>query len=93
VPDVVTLGEPLVCLLPTEPVGLDEAGALALSIGGAVAVREVVDPVGAGDAFNAGFLSCRLRGGGIADALRAGNELGAAAVTSLGDSAMDVAGR
>jgi 2-dehydro-3-deoxygluconokinase len=53
----------------------------------AVAVREVVDPVGAGDAFNAGFLSCRLSGGGIADALRAGNELGAAAVTSVGDSA------
>jgi sugar/nucleoside kinase (ribokinase family) len=51
----------------------------------------VVDPVGAGDAFNAGFLSCRLRGRGIEDALRAGNELGAAAVASLGDSAVPAA--
>lgn len=73
-----------------------EAGAAALVDGAivrapAVAVQEVVDPVGAGDAFNAGFLSCRLRGGGIADALRAGNELGAAAVASLGDSAVPAA--
>jgi 2-dehydro-3-deoxygluconokinase len=73
-----------------------EDGSAAL-VGGAVlrapavAVREVVDPVGAGDAFNAGFLSCRLRGGGMADALRAGNELGAAAVASLGDSAVPAA--
>jgi len=73
-----------------------EDGAAALVEGAVVwapgvAVGEVVDPVGAGDAFNAGFLSCRLRGGGIADALRAGNELGAAAVASLGDSAVPAA--
>jgi 2-dehydro-3-deoxygluconokinase len=73
-----------------------EDGAAALVEGAvvrapAVAVREVVDPVGAGDAFNAGLLSCLLRGGGIADALRAGNELGAAAVASLGDSAVQAA--
>jgi 2-dehydro-3-deoxygluconokinase len=73
-----------------------EEGAAALVDGAvvrapAVAVREVVDPVGAGDAFNAGFLSCLLHGGGIADALRAGNELGAAAVASLGDSAVPAA--
>jgi 2-dehydro-3-deoxygluconokinase len=69
------------------------AGAAALVHGAvvrapAIAVREVVDPVGAGDAFNAAFLSCWLRGRPIEDALRAGNELGAAAVASLGDSAV-----
>jgi 2-dehydro-3-deoxygluconokinase len=71
-------------------------GAAALAGGAvvrapAVAVREVVDPVGAGDAFNAAFLSCWMRGGGVEDALRAGNELGAAAVASLGDSAVPAA--
>jgi 2-dehydro-3-deoxygluconokinase len=67
-----------------------EAGAAALADGvvaraPASPVLEVVDPVGAGDAFNAGFLSCVLRGGSVAEALRAGNELGAAAVTAPGD--------
>jgi 2-dehydro-3-deoxygluconokinase len=57
----------------------------------AIAVREVVDPVGAGDAFNAAFLSYWLRGRRIEDALRAGNELGAAAVATLGDSAVPAA--
>jgi 2-dehydro-3-deoxygluconokinase len=71
-------------------------GAAALAGGAvvrapAVAAREVVDPVGAGDAFNAAFLSCWLRGRPIEDALRAGNELGAAAVASLGDSAVPAA--
>jgi 2-dehydro-3-deoxygluconokinase len=68
-----------------------EDGAMALVDGAvvrvpAVAVEEVVDPVGAGDAFNAGFLSSWLRLGDVAEALRAGNERGAAAVGSLGDA-------
>lgn len=67
-------------------------GAMALVDGAVVrvpaaAVEEVVDPVGAGDAFNAGFLSTWLRGGSVAEALRAGNERGAAAVAGVGDAA------
>jgi 2-dehydro-3-deoxygluconokinase len=45
----------------------------------------VVDEVGAGDGFDAGFLSAMLRGAGIADALRYGNLIGAAAVTVADD--------
>ena len=46
-----------------------------------------VDPVGAGDAFNAGYLAVRLRGGSIRDALRAGCHCGAAVASRLGDTA------
>jgi len=48
---------------------------------------EAVDPVGAGDAFNAGYLAVRLREGSVDDALRAGIQCGAAVATSLGDTA------
>ena len=41
----------------------------------------VVDEVGAGDGFDAGFISALLRGSNVADALRQGNLVGAAAVT------------
>lgn len=41
----------------------------------------LVDEVGAGDGFDAGFLSARLRGATVDDALRQGNLVGAAAVT------------
>lgn len=47
----------------------------------------VVDPVGAGDAFNAGFLASWLRGSGIHDALHAGAFTGAAVVQARGDTA------
>ena len=46
-----------------------------------------VDAVGAGDAFNAGYLAVRLRGGPVADALRAGIRCGTAVAMSLGDTA------
>ncbi|GAA2605716.1 PfkB family carbohydrate kinase [Dactylosporangium fulvum] len=50
----------------------------------AVAVGEVVDPTGAGDAFAAGYLAAWLGGAPPEEALRRGNELGAAAVSRLG---------
>lgn len=45
----------------------------------------VVDPVGAGDAFTAGYVSALLDGLGAADALRRANLMGAAAVRHRGD--------
>jgi 2-dehydro-3-deoxygluconokinase len=46
-----------------------------------------VDPIGAGDAFNAGYLAVRLRGGSIEEALRAGMHCGAAVAMTIGDTA------
>lgn len=45
-----------------------------------------VDPVGAGDAFNAGFLSAWLAGEGIKSAMARGSMIGAAVVTARGDT-------
>ncbi len=50
-----------------------------------VQVAQAVDPVGAGDAFNAGFLSAWLRGQSLAEALHQGARLGAATVATTGD--------
>jgi 2-dehydro-3-deoxygluconokinase len=47
--------------------------------------RTEIDPVGAGDAFNAGYLAARLAGATCFDALRAGGDAGAAAAGSFGD--------
>jgi 2-dehydro-3-deoxygluconokinase len=44
-----------------------------------------VDPVGAGDAFNAGYVAARLRGAAPADALVEGASCGMAVATSVGD--------
>ncbi len=49
-------------------------------------VAHPVDPVGAGDAFAAGFLSAHLRGADLADALRQGAAVGALAVAATGDT-------
>jgi 2-dehydro-3-deoxygluconokinase len=49
--------------------------------------RADVDPVGAGDAFNAGYIATRLRGGSIMDALRRGSQCGAAVAGAVGDTA------
>jgi 2-dehydro-3-deoxygluconokinase len=45
-----------------------------------------IDPVGAGDAFNAGYIAVRLRGGSIDEALRAGARCGAAVTTTPSDT-------
>ena len=70
---------------------LGAQGALALEQGSppilrpALPVRSVVDPVGAGDAFCAGFICARLEGRDVSAALDMGNTCGAAAVAALGD--------
>jgi 2-dehydro-3-deoxygluconokinase len=48
-------------------------------------VKQVVDPIGAGDGFAAGFLSGLIRGWSCRDAVRLGNRVGACAVTVPGD--------
>ncbi|MDF2680157.1 MAG: sugar kinase [Brevibacillus sp.] len=48
-------------------------------------VDEIVDPIGAGDGFAAGFLSGLLRGWSYRDAVRLGNRIGAYALTVAGD--------
>ena len=70
---------------------LGAQGALAIERGSSPVVRpaldvpNVVDPVGAGDAFCAGFIAARLEGMDVGAALRMGNACGAAAVSALGD--------
>ena len=50
-------------------------------------VEKVIDPVGAGDGFDAGFLAGWLRGYDLEAALQLGARVGAAAVSVLGDYA------
>jgi 2-dehydro-3-deoxygluconokinase len=69
--------------------GATTVGALA---GGAWRELEIqrgdaVDPVGAGDAFNAGYIAVRLRGGSIDEALKAGVHCGAAVTSAASDTA------
>ena len=70
-------------------VKLGAEGALALSEDHAVREPalevEEVEAVGAGDAFNAGFLSGQLRGWDVRKSLRLGNIMGGLAVTVPGD--------
>ncbi len=49
-------------------------------------VDHVVDSVGAGDGFNAGWIAAMVRGWPLPDALRLGALIGASAVVSTGDS-------
>jgi 2-dehydro-3-deoxygluconokinase len=51
----------------------------------ALSLAVVVDPVGAGDAFCAGFIAARLDGADLATALEMGNACGAAAASAVGD--------
>jgi 2-dehydro-3-deoxygluconokinase len=48
-------------------------------------VQKIMDPVGAGDGFDAGFLAGWLRGWNIQQALSLGAKIGALAVTVMGD--------
>jgi 2-dehydro-3-deoxygluconokinase len=45
-----------------------------------------VDPIGAGDAFNAGYIAARLRGMAVDDALKTGVRCGAAVTTAVSDT-------
>jgi len=68
-------------------------GALGFEAGGTVVrvaalpVATIIDPVGAGDAFCAGFIAGRLDGVDLETALRMGNACGAMAVAAAGDQA------
>jgi 2-dehydro-3-deoxygluconokinase len=69
-----------------------KAGAAALDESGKVHEHRPppeaeVDAIGAGDAFNAGYLAARLLGRPVRDALEQGARCGAAVVTQLGDTA------
>jgi 2-dehydro-3-deoxygluconokinase len=69
-----------------------ERGALALVEGRrfetpAYPVPQVIDPVGAGDGFDAGFLAGWLRGYSTEQALQLGARIGGLAVATLGDYA------
>ena len=48
-------------------------------------LERIVDPVGAGDGFAAGFLAGQLKGLSLADSLKIGNTVGAFATTVVGD--------
>ncbi len=52
---------------------------------GAPFAVQQVDPIGAGDAFAAGYLAGLLRGAGPEERLRLANAMGALCVTTLGD--------
>jgi 2-dehydro-3-deoxygluconokinase len=64
-------------------------GALADGSWTALDIRRgaAVDPIGAGDAFNAGYIAARLRGGTVDAALRAGARCGAAVTKAPSDTA------
>jgi 2-dehydro-3-deoxygluconokinase len=68
---------------------LGALGALALSgdeVHRAAALPvAVADPVGAGDAFVAGYLSAVVEGASVPDRLRTGNACGAAVCAAPGD--------
>ena len=87
-----TLAERLLALGPSQVVlKLGPLGALALERGEdpvrspGLPVAAIVDPVGAGDAFCAGFIDARLDGLDLADSLARANACGAAAVATEGD--------
>jgi len=69
--------------------GAGSIGVLADGSWTAIDIRRdaAVDPVGAGDAFNAGYIAVRIRGGTIDAALRSGVRCGAAVTTSVSDTA------
>ena len=90
--DVGTAAQAVLDLGPREVIAkLGAEGAFALEAGGtpiavpAVAVPQVIDPVGAGDAFCAGYIAGRLDGADLSTVLRMANACGALAVAALGD--------
>jgi 2-dehydro-3-deoxygluconokinase len=74
----------------TVVVKLGPEGALAVSAGGrirapGIRLERIVDPVGAGDGFAAGFIAGQLRGLDLLESLKIGNTVGAFATTVVGD--------
>lgn len=67
---------------------LGAEGSLAYADGDVVTVPgfdvDVVDTVGAGDAFNSGFIAARLRGADLAEALRRGNAVAGLTISRRG---------
>ena len=63
-----------------------EAGGTVVEVA-AIPMATAIDPVGAGDAFCAGFIAGRLDGVDLETALRMGNACGALAVAVAGDQA------
>ncbi|MFZ0773985.1 MAG: sugar kinase [Candidatus Sulfotelmatobacter sp.] len=78
----------LAAMVPLVVVKLGAEGAMAQRDGdrfvSPAAMVEVVDPVGAGDSFDAGFLHQFLRGGDLQSCLAAGNVAGALSTTRAG---------
>jgi len=74
--------------VPVPVVKLGAAGSIAAQNGRVVRVKSIrvhsIDPTGAGDAFNGGFLHGYLAGWELKDCLRAGNVCGALATTAAG---------
>jgi 2-dehydro-3-deoxygluconokinase len=68
--------------------GGDTVGVLADGSWSEIDIRRgaAVDQIGAGDAFNAGYIAIRLRGGSVRDALGAGIRCGAAVTTAVSDT-------
>lgn len=72
---------------------LEEYGSLAVSSGGEVIYNpgfkvKLTDPLGAGDAFSAGFVDALLRGKSLKEASESGNCLGALVATKKGATQM-----
>ncbi|WP_280422269.1 sugar kinase [Nocardia carnea] len=81
--------ELLDCGVAEVVIKLGAAGAAAHTTAGVIPAAghrvSVVDSIGAGDAFTAGYLSALLDGGEVAERLARANTLGAFAVSSNGD--------
>jgi 2-dehydro-3-deoxygluconokinase len=69
--------------------GAESIGVLAGGSWTSIDIRRdaAVDAIGAGDAFNAGYIAVRIRGGTIDAALRSGARCGAAVTSSVSDTA------
>lgn len=80
------LGASIVVLKRSERGAIAEADGERVVVP-AAPVAQVIDPVGAGDGFNAGFISGLLAGTSLEAALRLGAQIGAASVEHLGDYA------
>ena len=77
--------------VPCAVIKLGPKGALAIKDGEVASAPgfkvEALDTTGAGDSFAAGFVSAYLRGGSLADCLRAGNACGALSTLKAGGTA------